>query len=120
MSTTRPVLALAAALAIGLGAAPAASGHAEIVKRSPVPGGTVAKAKRVTIRFSQSLTTGLITVSRDGREVTPRATGLDPKRRSVLRAAFARPLPRGTYVVAWRALAPDGHRQTGTWTFRVR
>jgi len=116
----RSILAWAIAAAIALGAAPAAFGHAVVVKRTPSPGATVTKPKRVSVRFSQSLTTGLITITRDGREVSPSATGLDARRRSVLRAAFARPLPRGIYVVSWRALAPDGHRQSGSWSFRVR
>ncbi|MBX5443126.1 MAG: copper resistance protein CopC [Solirubrobacteraceae bacterium] len=121
MSIRPFVAALATAAALALAAAPSAFAHAEVVKRSPEPGAAVSKKpKSVSIRFSQSLTTGLISVTRDGRQVATTAAGLDPRRRSVLRAAFARPLPAGTYVVSWRALAPDGHRQTGSWSFRVR
>jgi methionine-rich copper-binding protein CopC len=39
--------------------------------------------------------------------------------KAILRAVFARSLGKGTYTVKWRALADDGHHESGSWTFKV-
>jgi methionine-rich copper-binding protein CopC len=53
------------------------------------------------------------------KELTPKAAGLKPGDKAILRAVFASSLPDGSYRVAWRALADDGHHEKGSWTFHV-
>ena len=55
-----------------------------------------------------------------GRVVPLRSSGLKSGNKRVLQAIPRTQLASGSYKVEWRALAPDGHRQTGTWSFRVR
>jgi uncharacterized protein len=93
--------------------------HAQVKKRTPKPGTTVSNVKSVSIKLAQSVLTGGITVTRGGRAVIPSATGLRPDDHAVLRAAFSSKLAGGSYRVSWHALAGDGHRQEGTWTFTV-
>jgi methionine-rich copper-binding protein CopC len=38
---------------------------------------------------------------------------------AVVAAVFARSLGKGSYNVKWRALADDGHHESGSWTFKV-
>jgi methionine-rich copper-binding protein CopC len=45
--------------------------------------------------------------------------GLKPGNKTILRAVFARSLGKATYTVKWRALADDGHHESGSWTFKV-
>ena len=110
------VLVLIAALAL---AAVPAFAHAPVKERTPKPGSTVAKVRTVSVRFGEAVITGRIQVFRGSRELTPRTSGLEPGNKAVLRAVFSTALPKGAYRVAWRALADDGHRETGSWTFRV-
>jgi methionine-rich copper-binding protein CopC len=56
---------------------------------------------------------------RSGQERTPKAAGLERGDKAILRAVFASSLPDGSYRVAWRALADDGHHEKGSWTFHV-
>jgi len=120
MRSTRALCANAAVAAIALAAAPVAFGHAEVDKRTPAPGSTIRKARTVKVTFSESVVTGLITVTRGGTTVKPAKDGLAPKNHAVLRARFAGPLAKGRYTVTWRSLADDGHRQSGSWSFTVR
>ncbi|MFN8203960.1 MAG: copper resistance protein CopC [Solirubrobacteraceae bacterium] len=120
MRPTRTLAVTAAVAAVGLTAAPAAFGHAEVKQRTPGPGKTVSKVRTVKVTFSESVVTGLITVTRGGTTVKPAKDGLAPKNHAVLRARFAKPLPNGRYTVNWRSLADDGHRQSGSWSFTVR
>jgi CopC domain-containing protein len=53
------------------------------------------------------------------RQLSPKAAGLKPGNKAILRAVFAASLPRGSYEVSWRALADDGHHEQGSWTFHV-
>lgn len=96
---------------------PARAAHTGVVARTPAPGARVRDVKRVAITFSQRLVTGKLDVHRGGRRVAPAATGPSG---STVAARFSRRLAAGTYTVTWRAVAADGHAQTGSWRFRVR
>jgi methionine-rich copper-binding protein CopC len=52
------------------------------------------------------------------KERTPKPGSTVSKVRT-LRAVFARSLGKGSYKVKWRALADDGHHESGSWTFKV-
>jgi copper resistance protein C len=111
-------IALVTAVVLALGAVPALA-HAPVKERTPKPGSTVAKVRTVSVRFGESVVTGRIQVFRGSRELTPSTAELKPGNKAILRAVFGTSLPKGAYRVAWRALADDGHREKGSWTFRV-
>jgi methionine-rich copper-binding protein CopC len=116
MRTVR--IALLAAAVLALAAVPALA-HAPVKERTPKPGSHVAKVRTVSVRFGEAVVTGRIQVFRGSRELTPKAAGLKPGDKAILRAVFASALPEGSYRVAWRALADDGHHEKGSWTFHV-
>ena len=116
----RRLAALGAVLGTGVVAVPALA-HAPVVGTFPASGATVSNVRTVSVRFGESVVTGLISVSRSrGTAVRARAAGLDPRNKARLRATFARRLPAGSYKVSWRARADDGHSERGTFRFRVR
>jgi methionine-rich copper-binding protein CopC len=116
MRTIRALLTLL--VAAGVLAAPALA-HAPVKARTPKPGSTVAKVHTVSVRFGESVVTGRIQVLRGTKTLTPEASGLKPGNKAILRAVFARSLGKGAYTVKWRALADDGHHESGSWTFKV-
>jgi methionine-rich copper-binding protein CopC len=97
--------------------------HAHLIKAAPAADSTVTAAPTALVMdFSEgvqiaftgvavtgpdkaAVTTGAPTVSSDGKELTVPLTA---------------PLAAGTYAVAWHALAADGHKSTGTYTFTVK
>ena len=74
-----------------------------------------------TIRMLLALlvAAGKIQLLRGTKALTPKASGLKPGHKAILRAVFARSLGKGTYTVKRRALADDGHHESGSWTFKV-
>src|SRR3954452_12025308 len=116
----RRAVAFAAVLATGVAAVPALA-HAPVTGTFPKNNTTVSNVRTVSVRFGESVVTGLITVKRaNGSTVAARASGLQPSNKARLRATFARKLPAGKYTVSWRARADDGHSERGTFKFRVR
>ena len=117
----RSVAALAAIGVTGAVAVPAFA-HAPVLGTSPRNGATVKNVRTVSVRFGESVVTGLINVRRtDGGSMSaPTASGLQPSNHARLRAVFARRLPAGKYSVSWRARADDGHRERGSFRFTVR
>jgi uncharacterized protein YcnI len=96
---------------------PARAAHASIVRRTPAPGSTARAVKRVAITFGERLLTGKIDVYRGSKRVTPARTG---PHGAIVAATFAHKLAAGSYTARWRAVAPDGHVQTGSWSFKTR
>lgn len=133
MSTRTLLAAATAAAALALPAAaqaqpsanaPAAAdgpvaqaAHTTIVRRTPAAGATVRNVTSVSITFSQRLSTGKIEIWRGKTKLTPRRSGPSG---ATVKATFARKLARGGYTVRWRAVASDGHLQTGSWSFKAR
>jgi copper transport protein len=110
--------------------------HASVVSTSPEAGATVAQApKQVTITFDQgvSVPTGGVRILNERAErirvQKPRVTSETSQSSRAKPAnqadqpntvALTVPtLPRGAYVVSWRALSDDGHPIRGAFTFRV-
>jgi methionine-rich copper-binding protein CopC len=111
----------AAALAVAAVLAVPAFAHAPVTGTSPKNGATVSKVRTVSVRFGEAVVTGKITVYKaSGAALTAKASGLQPKNKARLRATFAKNLPSGRYTVKWRALADDGHHESGTFHFRVK
>jgi uncharacterized protein YcnI len=117
--TPAPTVTLAAPAA-ALRSPVARAAHAPVKSRTPAPGSKASSVKAVKVTFGESVVTGLISVSKDGREVKARTAGLKPSNQAILQATFARALAKGTYRVSWRGRADDGHSESGTWSFRVR
>jgi len=118
----RGLAALGAVVGTGALAVPALA-HAPVVGTFPAKGASVSSVRTVSVRFGESVVTGLISVSRsDGRELRAQSgrSGLDPRNHARLRATFPHNLSLGRYTVKWRARADDGHSEKGTFTFRVR
>lgn len=125
----RLTLAAAAAAATTLLALPAAqadvtpdppsaqAAHTGVTTRTPAPGRTTRNVKRVAVGFSQRLSTGKIEIFRGSTKLKPASSGPSG---STIAASFRKQLPAGSYTVRWRALASDGHAQTGSWSFKAR
>lgn len=118
MKQLLPVLAAALA-ASALAAAPALA-HVHLETTSPGAGKTARTSLRtVTVRFSGSIVTGRLTVTGPGGRLVG-SGGRDPRRTSRLLAELRHGLKPGRYRATWRILDEDGHRQRGSFTFRLR
>jgi methionine-rich copper-binding protein CopC len=114
----RITAALAATAALGLAAAPAFA-HAPVKSRTPGPGKTKSDVKRVAITFGEAVITGKISLTKNGKAVSAKKSGLNSKK-TVLSASFAKKLAAGRYTVSWRVKADDGDTETGNWTFTAK
>ncbi|MDO8189181.1 DUF1775 domain-containing protein [Conexibacter sp. JD483] len=112
-----PTLRLTAAESAHGSRASARAAHAGVVSRTPGPGARAGNVKRVAITFAERLITGKIDVYKGGKRVAPASSG--PSGATVA-ARFSRKLAAGSYTVKWRAVAPDGHVQSGSWSFRAK
>lgn len=97
--------------------AQARAAHSGVVSRTPAAGRTTSNVKRVAVTFAQRLTTGKIDIYRGSTRVTPASSG---PRGATIAANFSRKLTAGSYTARWRAVASDGHVQTGSWSFKAR
>jgi methionine-rich copper-binding protein CopC len=116
--TPRTPGAVAATTAIALAAAPAFA-HAPVKTRTPGPGTTATSVKKVGITFGEAVVTGKISVTKGGKAISAKRSGLN-SRKTVLGATFAKRLAAGRYKVSWRVKADDGDTQTGTWSFTAK
>jgi copper resistance protein C len=119
MKSIRSTLALLAAtflLAAGL-----ASAHAHPHEQTPAPDSTVSAPQEVRIAYTQALEPSLSSMKlldKDGKALADKAV-IDTADHKVLHL----PLPQlaaGVYTVEWVAVAEDGHRTTGKYSFTVK
>ena len=101
---------------------PAAEAHAFLDHAYPAVGSTLPQAPAtVTMWFTQSLegvfSTATVTDSA-GKRVDKGDARLDPKDPSELIVSL-KPLPPGTYHVAWHVLSIDTHTTDGHFNFDV-
>ena len=110
------VAVAAASLAMPAGAFP----HAGVKSRSPKPNSSVSSPRAVTVTFEGAvLDANLSVVTSSGRKVSTGArTMLRGKTR--VRVGLSQKLSRGSYRATVNFLADDGHKQSDSWTFRVR
>lgn len=115
----RPLLGLAAALALS---GPVWA-HAMLETASPKVGSHVATSPReVRMEFDDELTaatSGATLFDGAGRPVAEGAVHLDARDPSAMVLPLVRPLPAGRYHIRWRAGTPDGHVNTGDFSFQV-
>jgi hypothetical protein len=115
------LLAVAAlALALGLGAAPAAVGHASQTGSTPAAGSVLAEAPTtVEVTFDtpvMDIGAALVVRSAAGDVVSE---GAPTVQRTSIRLAVAPDAGPGTYSVAFRVVAEDGHAITSTFDYTV-
>ena len=112
-------------LAAALIAAPAFA-HPKLVGTVPAANATVSALTSIGLSFSERVVprfTGATVTMTTGIGVGHAVAGLtlefgaDGKS---LKLASAHPLARGSYIVAWHAVAGDTHRVAGNFAFKVR
>ncbi len=109
---------------LGLVAASApALAHAHLKSAAPPANGTVAAAPtELDLTFTEGVNprfTGVKLTGPGGAAVPTGASTLGKAGDTVLVVPVAAPLAPGTYTVDWHALATDGHKTNGRYTFTV-
>lgn len=91
-------------------------------KQEPGAGATVASPTQVSITFDGPLEpsfSSLTVTDAAGKQVNTAKASVDPQRPAVISVALP-PLVAGRYTVHWAAVASDGHRTHGDYTFTVK
>ena len=116
----RRTAALASALA--LGGAAIASAHTEVKSTSPANGASAKTTlTRVTVTFTGPLTSGTLRVTGSGGKVASlRGGGRDPRNTSRLLVGLKGSLKPGSYTASWSIVAADGHKQKGSFRFKLK
>ena len=122
----KSIFAAAAFLAVIALPTPAFA-HPRLVSSTPAAEATVSKPGKIALNFSEQLVAPLT-----GIELTMTAmpgmanhkpmpvTGFKTEvKGKTLTATLPRPLPNGTYLVKWHAVAADQHRIEGSFSFKV-
>jgi len=119
---THRIIASAAVLAAAALGAPAVQAHAFLDHANPSVGSSLSNAPAaVTMWFTQQLEPAFTTatvIDKSGNRVDNGDAQVDPKDPTELRVPL-KPLPPGTYTVAWHALSVDTHTTTGHFIFTV-
>lgn len=111
---------LAAALALALSSA--AFSHAKPEKSDPPANAAVAAPQAVSIDFTETLEpafSSIVVVDAAGAPAQAAKAIVDASDRKRMSVAL-KPLQAGVYTVKWVALATDGHRTQGRYTFTVK
>jgi methionine-rich copper-binding protein CopC len=115
--------ARAAVAALFIAACPLAHAHAYPTHQAPSAGATAPTSqKEVAIEFDDGLEPAFssITVTdAQGKSVTSGKAQVDPSNRKHM-SVGVNPLTPGVYTVSWIAVADDGHRTQGHYTFTVK
>lgn len=116
----RTIAVLASALA--LGGAAAASAHTQVKSTSPASGATARTTlARVTVTFTTEVRSGTLRVVGPGGKVASAGRGgRDPRKTSRLLVGLKRSLKPGSYTAKWSVVAEDGHKQSGSFRFKLR
>jgi methionine-rich copper-binding protein CopC len=113
---------LVAALVLSALATAPAFAHAHLESSIPADGSTVTAPTSLTLTFSEGLELAFsgATVTGPAGAVLLQPATLDPADPEVLVVPLDTPLPPGSYTVDWHALASDGHKTTGSYSFTVQ
>ncbi|MGA3246972.1 MAG: copper resistance protein CopC [Paraburkholderia sp.] len=113
----------AAVAALMIAGCQLAHAHAFPTHQAPGAGATVSTSQKdVAIDFDDGLEPAFssITVTdAQGKPVTSAKAAVDPSNKKHMSVAL-NPLTPGDYTVAWVAVAEDGHRTQGHYTFTVK
>ena len=105
LTVTAPVIATAA--------------HTPLKSVSPKRNSTRKSVSDVRATFKAKMQTGIIEITKGGATVPLKSSGLLSSNKAVIRAVPKSQLTAGSYKVAWRARAGDGHSEKGTWSFKI-
>jgi hypothetical protein len=112
-----------AAFALGLLlAAGGAWAHAHLENAQPAAGSVRTDVTEVRLAFTEALEARLSSIrieDREDRAVVEPAAAADPADAKVLVVHLYEKLPPGNYTVKWVAVASDGHRASGSYSFQV-
>jgi len=109
------------ATTLALGGATIAVAHTEVKSTSPANGATAKTSiKQVTVTFNKALRSGTLRVTGPGGKVVSSGGGVDPRNVKRLLAGLKGSLKAGSYKASWTATAPDGHRQKGSFQFKLK
>jgi methionine-rich copper-binding protein CopC len=115
---------LALAFGLALAGTSSAFAHASLLNQTPPDKAIVTAAPtQLTLKFSESVElkfTGVTVTGPDKIVVALGSESLDPKDPTLLIVPLTGKLPAGVYTVAWHALATDGHKTSGSYTFTVK
>ena len=112
----------AAAIATGISIASMACAHVFPQNQSPSAGAEVAAPARVAIAFDGPLEpafSSLNVSNSNGKQVNTAKAEVDSNDRKSIHVALPT-LPPDTYTVHWVAVASDGHRTHGDYSFKVK
>lgn len=122
MSHRLQTLAIASALTLGF--VGGAQAHAHLKSATPAMGGTVAAApSELDLGFSEGVNpsfTGVKVTGPGGAAVATGMAKLGPGGDTTLVVPVTGTLGAGLYTVVWHALATDGHKTDGSYTFTVQ
>jgi len=100
-----------------------AEAHARPTREVPVAGATVTTSQKdVVIDFDEGLEPAFSSVTvtdANGNAVTSGKTVVDPSNGKRMSVGLS-PLSPGNYTVLWIAVAADGHRTQGRYTFSAK
>lgn len=116
--------ALAAAGALALACAGQAFAHAELVSTNPASGATVAAPRSISLTFDDPLVGQfsafeVVMAMGDHTMDMPVKVSLSRDKKT-LTGALSAPLKAGDYTVNWHVASDDGHREIGSFAFKVR
>jgi methionine-rich copper-binding protein CopC len=110
-------------LAVIIGTAgSAALAHAHLETAQPAAGGKAAVVEQIRLVFSEDLEPRLSSIkleTAEERTVTAPEAQVDPADPKAMSVHLFEKLPPGVYKVRWAAVAKDGHRTTGDYSFLV-
>ena len=112
-----------AAMALTLLSSGTALAHAHLEIAVPAADATVSAPAQLELRFSETVEprfTGVAITGPNDAAVPVGKASLAIGDGTVLDVPLTGPVPSGNYVVAWHALASDGHRTNGTYSFTVK
>jgi copper resistance protein C len=110
------VAAAAASLTLPAGA----FGHAGVKSRSPKPNSSVSAPRAVTVTFEEAVLDANLSVAEAGGGKVATGPRTMLRRKTRVRVRLSPKLSPGTYRATVNFLADDGHKQSSSWTFRVR
>ena len=112
-----PILAIFALVAL----VTPAFAHAHLKSSVPADGAGVPAPAAITITFTEDVELSFtgVTITGPGGEVEQGAASLDPADPMTLVVPVAGAMTVGGYTVSWHALATDGHKSEGSFSFVV-
>jgi copper transport protein len=115
--------ALAAAVVLLLATPAVASAHAYLTHTSPLPNAVLAASpRRVALTYDEAVEPRFAIISvtdAAGHQLTTAPVSRSPSNPDTLFVPLKPHLPRGWYLIYWRAISVDGHPVQGAYTFAV-